>query len=126
MRRWMSLLFVAVGLWLLPAEAVTRDDFLMQTTQDLVDVCSVKPGEALYEGSLGFCYGFEEGAFQYYMALAAGSPQDAFVCLPQPTPARADVMQWFLSWARENARYMNEPPVEGFFRFLQATWPCRR
>jgi hypothetical protein len=26
-------LFVALGLWLLQAEAVTRDDFLMQTTQ---------------------------------------------------------------------------------------------
>jgi hypothetical protein len=126
MRRSMFLLLVAVGLWLLQADAVTREDFQMQTTQDLVDVCSVKPGETNYEGALGFCYGFEEGAFQYYMALAAGSPQDAFICLPQPTPSRTDVMQWFLAWARDNPRYMNERPADGLFRFLQATWPCRR
>ena len=48
MRRSMFLPLVAVGLWLLQAEAVTRDDFLMQTTQDLVDVFSVKPGEPSY------------------------------------------------------------------------------
>jgi hypothetical protein len=126
MRRSMFLLLVAVGLWLLQAEAVTRDDFLMQTTQDLVDVCSVKPGDPNHEGALGFCYGFEAGAFQYYSALAAGSPEEAFVCLPEPPPSRADVMQWFLAWARDNPRYLNERPVDGFFRFLEATWPCRR
>jgi hypothetical protein len=126
MRCSMLLLLVALGLWLLQAEAVTREDFQMLTTQDLVDVCSVKPGEANYEGALGFCYGFEEGSFQYYMALAAGSPEDAFICPPQPTPSRADVMQWFLAWARDNPRYLNERPVDGLFRFLQATWPCRQ
>jgi Rap1a immunity proteins len=126
MRCSMLLLLVALGLWLLQAEAVTREDFQMLTTQDLVDVCSVKPGEANYEGALGFCYGFEEGSFQYYMTLAAGSPEDAFICPPQPTPSRADVMQWFLAWARDNPRYLNERPVDGLFRFLQATWPCRQ
>jgi len=126
MRRSMFLLLAAVGLWLLQAEAVTRDDFLMQTTQDLVDVCSVKPGEPLHEQAQAFCMGYEVGAFHYYLALAARSPQDSFLCLPEPTPARTDVIQWFLAWARENPRYMDERPVDGFFRFLEATWPCRR
>ena len=126
MRRLMFLLVVAVSVWTLQAEPVTREDFQMQTTQDLVDVCSVKPGEPNYEGALGFCLGFEEGAFQYYMTLAAGSPQDRFVCPPEPVPSRAEVMQWFLAWARENPRYLNERPVDSLFRFLQTTWPCRR
>jgi Rap1a immunity proteins len=126
MRRWMFLLFVAVGVWLLQADAVTRDDFSMQTTQDLVDVCSVKPGDPNYEGALGFCYGYGSGAFHYYQTQAAASPQDAFLCLPEPTPSRADIVQWFLAWARENPQHLNERPVDGFFRFLQATWPCRR
>jgi Rap1a immunity proteins len=126
MRRSMFLLFVAAGLWLLQAEAATRDDFLMQTTQDLVDVCSVKPGDPNYEGALGFCYGFGAGAFQYYSELAAASQQDRFVCLPEPSPSRTDVLQWFLAWARDNPRYLNERPVDGLFRFLTATWPCQR
>jgi len=126
MRRSVFLLLVGVGLWLLQAEAVTRDDFLMQTTQDLVDVCSVKPGEPLYEAAVGFCHGYGVGAFHYYQANVAASPQDSFVCLPEPTPPRADIVQWFLAWTRDNPRYLNERPVDGFFRFLEATWPCRR
>ena|SRR5215813_1392341 len=126
MRRSMFLLLVAVGLWLLEAEAVTRDSFLMRTTQDLVDVCSVKPGEPLYEAAMGFCFGYEIGAFQYYQAYTGNIAQEAFVCLPEPTPPRADIVQRFLAWARENPSYLNERPVDGFFRFLTATWPCRR
>lgn len=126
MRRSMFLPLVAVGLWLLQAEAVTRDDFLMQTTQDLVDVCSVKSGEPLYEGAMGYCFGYTMGAFQYYQSYTGNISQEAFVCLPEPTPPRADIIQWFLAWARDNSRYMNERPVDGFFRFLEVTWPCRR
>ena len=126
MRRSMFLLLVAVGLWLLPAEAVTSDDFLMQNTQDLVDLCSVKPGEPLYDAAMGYCFGYTMGAFQYYQAYTGNISQDAFVCMPEPTPARADIIQWFLAWARDNPSSMTERPVDGFFRFLMATWPCRR
>jgi hypothetical protein len=122
----MFLLLAVVALWLLQAEAVTPDDFLMRTTQDLVDVCSVKPGEPNYEGALGFCYGYGTGAFHYYQTQAAASPEDAFLCLPEPTPPRAHVVQWFLAWAGQNPQYLKEQPVDSFFRFLQATWPCRR
>ena len=80
MRRSMLLLFVAVGLWLLQAEAVTRDDFLMQTTQDLVDVCSVKPGEPSYEGALGFVLATRLGLFSTTWRTRRGSPQDPFIC----------------------------------------------
>lgn len=126
MRRLVFLLLVAVGLWLSQAEAVTREDFLMQTAQDLVDVCSAQPGEPFYEGAMGFCFGFGVGAFQYYQAYTGNIAQGAFLCIPEPTPPRSDIAQWFLAWARENTRYMNERPVDAFFRFLQATWPCRR
>jgi hypothetical protein len=126
MRRAIFLLTVAVGLWFLQAEAVTTDDFRMQTAQDLVDVCSAKPGEPLYEGAMGFCFGFGAGAFQFYQSYTGNMQQEPFVCAPNPTPARSDIVQWFLAWARENPQYMKEPPADAFFRFLAATWPCRR
>jgi hypothetical protein len=36
MRRSVFCLLVVVSVWLVHAEAVTRDNFLMRTTQDLV------------------------------------------------------------------------------------------
>ena len=126
MRRSVFFLLVAVSVWLVHAEAVTRDNFLMRTTQDLVDVCSVKPGEPLYEAAVGFCHGFGVGAYQYYQAETAASASDRFVCPPEPVPARTDIVQWFIAWAREHPQYLNERPVDGLFRFLGDTWPCRR
>ena len=91
MRRSMFLLLVAVGLWLLQAEAVTRDDFLMQTTQDLVDVCSVKPGEPLYEGADGVLFWLRGGGFS---VLSGATPRQHHrrtrlsACLSRPRHGR--------------------------------------
>jgi hypothetical protein len=126
MRRLIFLMFVAVSMGFLQAEAATRDDFLMQTTQNLVNVCSVQPEDPLYGAALGFCYGYGVGTFQYYQAYTGNMAESAFVCVPEPTPPRSNIVQWFLAWARDHPQYMNERPVDGFFRFLQDTWPCRR
>ena len=32
----------------------------------------------------------------------------------------------FVTWAREHPQHMGEPPVEALFRWLVATWPCRK
>jgi hypothetical protein len=103
MRRSVFCLLVAVSVWLVHAEAVTRDNFLMRTTQDLVDVCSVQPGEPLYEAAVGFCHGFGVGAYQYYQAERAASASDRFVCPPVPVPARVDIVQWLIAWAPPSA-----------------------
>ena len=74
----------------------------------------------------GFATASGCGAYQYYQAERAGLPSDRFVCLPEPVPARTDIVQWFIAWAREHPQYLHERPVDGLFRFLGNTWPCRR
>ena len=32
----------------------------------------------------------------------------------------------FISWARRNPSAMSAPPVEGMFRYLAQSYPCRR
>ena len=32
----------------------------------------------------------------------------------------------FISWARQNPGAMSAPPVEGMFRYLAQSYPCRR
>jgi hypothetical protein len=48
MHRVMFVLVVAVSLWLLCSEAVTRDHFIIRSTQDLVEICLVPEKDPLH------------------------------------------------------------------------------
>jgi Rap1a immunity proteins len=126
MRRLMLMLALSVMLWPLFSEAVTRENFLLRNTQDFVELCTVKDGDPLRDAAIGFCHGYGLGAFHYYQAQHSGPDSKPFICLPNPSPTRTEGLQMFLAWARDNPQHMNEPAVESIFRFLKATWPCKK
>jgi Rap1a immunity proteins len=126
MRRNLLVLALAVTLWPLLSEAVTRDNFLLRNTQDWVELCSVTDKDPLRDAAIGFCHGYGVGAFHYYLAQHSGPKSKPFVCLPDPPPSRVEGVQMFIAWARENPQTMNEPAVESLFKFLTAKWPCKK
>jgi hypothetical protein len=127
MMRWKGLVIVlTMLLWPSYSSALTRDDFLIRTTQDLLKLCTASESEPLYQAAIGFCHGFATGAYQYYQANTAGAEQAAFVCLPEPPPTRAEAIQPFVAWAQAHPQYLNERPVDSLFRFLGTTFACRQ
>jgi hypothetical protein len=126
--RWKALIIVlTMMLWPLYSEALTRDDFLVRTTQDLVKLCTADEKDPLYQAAIGFCHGFTAGAYQYHQAITkSGAERTSFVCVPEPPPTRAEAIQMFVAWTQENPQYLNEPPVDSLFRFLATKFPCRR
>ena len=108
------------------AEALTRDDFLVRTTQDLVKLCTVSESDPLYQAAIGFCHGYAVGTYQYYQAVTPDGAQTSFVCFPQPPPTRVESLQMFLAWTKENPQSMDDRPVDSIFRFLGTKFPCRR
>jgi hypothetical protein len=109
------------------ALAATSDHFRVRSTADLVEICSTPANDSLYDAAMGFCHGYAVGAYHYYQASVAGPEGKPFVCVPSsPPPTRAEGLQMFLVWARNNPQHMGEPPVEALFRWLAATWPCRK
>lgn len=104
--------------------AVTKDDFVVRNTQDLVDLCSVSQDDPLYAAAIHFCHGFGAGAYQYYLSTVAGPGAKPFVCPPDPPPTRAAVLQEFVNWSKANPQYNNDPAVDSMFRFLVSKWPC--
>ena len=126
MRRLVWILGFAVCLWPLLPGGATRDEFLVRTTQDYVELCSTSPNDPLYAAAIGFCHGYAVGAYHYYLAQAAGPRGAPFVCPPEPPPSRAEIIAMFLTWARANQQTMGERPVDSLCRFLSEKWPCRR
>jgi Rap1a immunity proteins len=126
--RWKALIIVlTMMLWPLYSEALTRDDFLIHTTQDLVKLCTASERDPLYQAAIGFCHGYAVGTYQYHQAITtSGAEHTSFVCLPEPPPTRAEAIQMFVAWTQENPQYLNERPVDSMFRFFATKFPCRR
>ena len=113
----------------LAGAAVTDDDFVLATTQNLVNLCSVSPSDPRAKEAIQMCEGYVVGAFHFYLATNSGKSDRGdmrLVCMPNPPPSRDEAIAMFVEWAKTNPQYMKEPPVESEFRFLSAKWPCKK
>ena len=109
--------------------AVTDDDFVLATTQNLVNLCSVSADDPRAKEAIQMCEGYMVGAFHFYLATNSGKGDRGdmrLVCLPNPTPSRNEVAGMFVEWAKANPQYMKEAPVDSEFRFMSARWPCKK
>jgi len=125
-QRWM--MAVLLGVFLMPAwvGAVQKDDFEVDTTGDLIDLCTAPESDPLQKEAVHFCLGFLEGSYHYHVVSNLGPAGKRLVCLPDPPPPRAQIVSMFLDWARKHPEYLNEEPVDTWFRFLIETYPCKK
>lgn len=120
-----ALVGVLVSILSQPVGAVTKDDFLVKTTENLMNLCTVSEQDPLREEAIHFCHGYLVGAYHYYKAVTAGPEEKPLVCFPEPPPSRDQAISMFIEWAKAHPQYKDELPVETEFRFLTETWPCK-
>ena len=109
--------------------AVTDEDFVLATTQNLVNLCSVSASDPRAKEAIQMCEGYMLGAYHFYLATNTGKGDRGdmrLVCMPNPTPSRNEVAGMFVEWARANPQYMKEAPVDSEFRFMSTKWPCKK
>jgi hypothetical protein len=121
-----SLILVGLLVPGLAGAAVTDEDFVLTTTQNLVNLCSVSPSDPRAKEAIQMCEGYILGAYHYYLATNSGKYDMRLVCMPNPTPTRDQVAAMFVEWAKANPQYMKEAPVDSEFRFMSARWPCKK
>ena len=126
MRKKTIILLLTIG-FLLPgfAGAVSEKDFEIQSTENLINLCTVAPDDPLYHQAINFCHGFLVGAYRYFEAAESGPTGVKLFCEPDPPPSRNESFAMFVEWVKAHPQYMKERAVETEFRFLMETWPCK-
>ena len=118
--------FFAPGL---AGAAVTDEDFVLSTTQNLVNLCSVSADDPRAKEAIQMCEGYMLGSYQFYLATNTGKGDRGdmrLVCMPNHTPSRNEVAAMFVAWDKANPQYMKEATVDSEFRFMSARWPCKK
>lgn len=122
------LLMTSTAGWTVEAEdpeGVEKQAFYLKTGQDLVDLCSLDKEHPLHEKGIAFCYGYVTGAMNFYGAIAEAPKVPKIICSESVIP-RSLMVQVFLDWAKDNAEYLSEPPIDSLVRSAVAKWPCQK
>lgn len=107
-----------------PSLAVDQSDFEVKTTRDLVELCSASSESDVYGAAMGYCLGFVDAAHDYHAVVTQGDVLAPVAC-PGHTTTRREVVDAFLSWAKDNDALLDtESPLNGLMRAAAARWPC--
>ncbi len=117
-------LALTLGAFSANAGTFTVDDFVLDSTQDLVDVCGAPASDPLYDEAKIFCIGYIAAAIAYHDEIAK-APDLGPVACAKPVVTRNDVIGVFLEWSAKSPQYMNAPPIESLLRAAAEKWPCK-
>ena len=126
----MTILAASALLALSPLQAGAQDpgtadtgDFVVETAQDLVDLCSADRSSPLYAEALQFCAGFIQGMKHYHDRMSAGPEVEPIVCAPAGVKLE-DAVEMYVDYAKANPQFLDEDPADNVIRAAMATWPC--
>jgi hypothetical protein len=109
-----------------PAKAATEQNFGVDTTADLVALCSADSKEPIYTAAVNFCHGFMVGAVRVMQEHNEATRHGRLFCLPSPMPSRAQSIENFVRWAQESPSHLSMRPVDAVYAYLGGNYPCRR
>jgi hypothetical protein len=109
------------------AAAIDADDFAIDSTRDLYDLCSASANDPHADNAQLLCIGYFTGAIDYHQAVV-GPEFPPIVCAPEST-TRRNVIDNFVAWAGKHANdaaVMDAPPINGAVTSAMEAWPCPR
>lgn len=108
------------------AAPVTRNDFAVKTTADLVALCNADPTDPLYTPARNFCHGFAVGTYRTIATVdAASKAKRKMFCTPANPPSRDQAIVAFVQWAEARPKILAETPTDGIVEYLVAEFPCK-
>jgi hypothetical protein len=100
------------------------EDFRVDTTRDLVDLCAPEPDSEMAGQALPFCEGYIVGTGQLYRELVRAGGIPEWACA-DPAPSLSEIREAFVSWARAHPDQLDGKAVDGFWRAMSERWPCK-
>ena len=122
--RWLACL-AAVSMLATPSLADSTDPEVIdvETTADLLKVCSWPETDPLYPRMVSFCLGFVSATAWYDYALNEGDEKRMILCPPKTATLTEGALQ-FIAWAKVNPQLHKELAVEGVMRAAYEKWAC--
>ena len=104
-------------------EALTSDDFELESAKQLVTICTLDRAHPNYRTAKGFCYGYISGGGHFHREVSRDPEFDSIIC-PGDKVTHEDVVKVFVAFTRDNPQYLDKPAMDVLFRAAGNEWPC--
>ena len=99
-------------------------DFQVDTTADLLDICTADPSHENFWEAQAYCLGYLRGGYDFHQALVSGPKFQPMACPTEGVTVR-DAVDVFVAHARANPDRLDERPMNTVFRAVSERWPCQ-
>jgi hypothetical protein len=126
---WLAALWVIAAVGAVPlaaAAATSEDDFTMQTTRNLVNLCGTQPDDPVRDQAQELCLGYIAGAASMHRLLVAEKKLAGPIACPTQSVSREDFAAYFVGWANDHSQYMDDPAIATMVRAAIDKFPCAK
>lgn len=106
--------------------AAEREDFMIDTTADLADLCGADPAEENFVAAVHMCQGYLLGVHHFHAAMTA-AVEEGLYCFERasPRPTRDQVMADFAGWVDRHPEVAQTEALEGVLTWAAEIYPCQ-
>lgn len=118
---WLALLLA------LPFSAranVTEENFVIDTTADLVALCGVDAADPNAIAAIHMCHGYFVGLHHFHIVMGRALEGELYCMKDEERPTRDQAIAMLVEWSRAHPEHDSLEAIDGVLQWAAGTYPC--
>jgi hypothetical protein len=104
--------------------AVTEENFQIDTTKDLIALCSVDASDPNAVAAIHMCHGYVMGLVHFHILVGRALEGSVFCLEEAQRPTRDEAIALLVAWSRQYPEHDSKEAANGVVRWAAETYPC--
>ena len=103
---------------------VTEENFQIDTTKDLIALCSVDASDPNAVAAIHMCHGYVMGLVHFHILVGRALEGSVFCLEEAQRPTRDEAIALLVAWSRQYPEHDSKEAANGVVRWAAETYPC--
>ncbi len=103
---------------------VTEENFQIDTTKDLIALCSVDASDPNAVAAIHMCHGYVMGLIHFHILIGRVLEGSVFCMDDAQRPSRDAAIAKLVAWSRNHPEHDSKEAVNGVVQWAAETYPC--
>ena len=104
--------------------AVTEENFRIDTTKDLVALCSVDASDPNAVAAIHMCHGYVTGLVHFHILIDRALEGEVYCLDEAERPSRDETIAMLVTWSGSHPEHDSKEAVNGVVQWAADTYPC--
>ena len=104
--------------------AVTEENFQIDTTKDLIALCSVDASDPNAVAAIHMCHGYVMGLVHFHILINRALEGSVFCLEDAQRPTRDEAIAILVAWSRQHPEHDSKEAANGVVLWAAETYPC--